>query len=339
MASKFFWQTLFFLALAGPSQAIPAIAWGERSYGAVDTSEPHTYLVRMQTEVTVPSTGPACTQIRMWHAVPPYKPWTGTAAPLGATDLRSAPTAKLEPEDDRQSTRQYYENNRRFAPGEKVTLVTSFRVNSVKRAFNPNAVRTDWYAVRKQAVKPSEPTDAEVRTLAERLKGSYDPAHAVIEFCKWINANITYDDRVTYGNEDVRSILTNKRGHCGHMGVLLRQMCSAVGLNTRPCMGLILNKPRGSHPSADAPNDLGNIHTWVEVSLPNAGWVEVDPVGAEKCFTIPTNYVQNNTAFQNAAVWVKEDKKDTRPIFWSYENGRMKCDYNMLTRITYSVER
>ncbi len=321
------------------SACAPALAWGERSYGAINTSEPRSFTVRIQTEVTIPASGPACTQVRIWHAVPPWKPWTQTAAPLGASDLRSAPTAKLEPETDGRSTHFFYANDRRFAAGEKVQLVTSFKVNSVKRSFNPSTSRTDWYRVQNQVSKATAPSNAEIRALAESLKGTHDPASTVVQFCQWIYTNIKYDAQVDYGNEDVRAILAHKRGHCGHMGVLLQQMCNAVGLNTRPALGMILEKPMGKLASADTPNDLGNIHTWAEVELPGTGWIEVDPAAGDKCFVIPANYVQNNTSFQNASVWVKEEKQPTRPITWSYSGGKAKCDYNVLTRITYTADR
>lgn len=314
----------------------------ERLYGAVATSDAKTYTVRTQTDVTIPPKGQPCTKVRVWHAIAAYKPWSQTTSPLGATDLRSAPTAKIEAEDDKRSAHFYFEENRNFAPGTQLRYVSSFNAISVKRSFNPSAFRCSWsdcqqYFSQAQANSQSKiANDPEVMALAVKLKANHDPANTVIEFCRWLHQNIEYDDKVQHRTDDLTMTLRNRRGHCGHTAQLFHGLCRSVGLKSRDVLGLNLTDANGKQ--SNLPNEWGNVHIWVEVYFPKIGWIEVEPVNGEKCFTIPATFVQNNTSFQNAAVWVVESNKD-RQATWGYRDGRYQCDYNAVTRITFSESK
>lgn len=172
--------------------------------------------------------------------------------------------------------------------------------------------------------------------LAVKLKQNHDPANTVIEFSRWLYKNIEYDDTVQNRTDDLATTLKNRRGHCGHTAQLFHGLCRSVGLKTRDVVGLNLTDANGK--KTNLPNEWGNTHNWVEVYFPQIGWIEVEPVNGEKCFTIPAAFIQNNTAFQNAAVWVTEPNINKQAL-WGYKDGRYQCDYNVVTRITFSESK
>jgi hypothetical protein len=318
---------------------LQARSLNERLYGAVGTSDYKVYTVRTQTDLTIPAKGASCHQVRVWHAIAAYKPWTKTALPLGASDLRSAPTAKTEAEDDKLSAHFYFEDNRQFAPGTRLRYVSSFKTLSAKRTFNPSSIHCMWSDCQEYISKNSQtplPIDPEVMALAVSLKQNHDPANTIIEFAKWLTKNITYDDTVQTRTDDLAATIRTHRGHCGHTAQLFHGLCRAVGLKSRDILGLNLTDPNGK--KTNLPDQWGNTHNWVEVYFPKIGWIEVEPINGDKCYTIPAAFIQNNTSFQNAAVWVAEPNID-KPVSWGFKNGRYQCDYNVITRITFSESK
>ena len=90
---------------------------------------------------------------------------------------------------------------------------------------------------------------------------------------------------------------------------------------------------------ATSRTDYTNAHVWAEVYLPHVGWVEVEPSGSDKCFNIPANYVQNNSDFQNYAVWVDEEGKKPRQPTWNLHGTIFTNDYGVDHKITYNETR
>ncbi|MFA6213101.1 MAG: transglutaminase-like domain-containing protein [Candidatus Obscuribacterales bacterium] len=318
---------------------LQALSINERLYGAVGTSDPKIYTVRTQTDLTIPTKGPSCSKVRVWHAIAAYKPWTQTASPLGASDLRCVPPAKIEAEDDKRSAHFYFEENRQFAPGTKLSYVTSFKTLSAKRTFNPSSFRCTWSDCQQYLIAHPQnqlANDPEVLALAVSLKQNHDPANTIIEFSKWLSKNITYDDTIQTRTDDLAATIKTRRGHCGHIAQLFHGLCRAVGIKSRDVLGLNLTDPNGK--KTNLPNQWGNTHNWVEVHFPKIGWIEVEPIHGEKCYSIPAAFIQNNSSFQNAAVWVAELNID-KPVTWGFKDGRYQCDYNAITRITYSESK
>jgi len=328
------------LSIAGlliAAASLPATAI-DKTFGYVGCSNPKQYSVRLQTDVIIPP-DVACQQVRTWHAIPAYKPWTNTPSPYGARDIRFSPEAKIEIEDDKRSAHVYFENNQNFPPGAKLSFVTSYLTDSSQRRFNPSAYSCSWSDCQKynlQNALQTKATDPTVSELAFKIKQNHSPAVTVMEFCHWIGTNIKYDNSVSYRTDDVTATLKNRRGHCGHAMGLLTAFCHCVGIHTRNIVGLNLKEPLGKPSRLPIPDDLGNLHLWGEVYLPKIGWVEVEPIAGEKCFEIPASYIQSNTAFQNAAVWIKEAGKPTEQARWEFTDGRYQCKYKVLTRITYT---
>ena len=121
-----------------------------------------------------------------------------------------------------------------------------------------------------------------ISTASSTRSREPSPGRAALEFCKWVTENVKYDASVPYGSRDLPSILTHKKGHCGHQLTMFEAMCLRAGIPTRTVVGLNLNTPGGIGPLHEIRPDFQNQHTWAQVYLPGSGWIEIDPGMASK---------------------------------------------------------
>lgn len=306
----------------------------------VSTSSPVRYHVKIKTKVVIPTTGPACKKLRVWHALPTTKPWSKTTSIPGVTALSYMPkTGKLEMEKDGLSAHVYFEDVQRFRPSQVCQYQSEFYVYSCDRDFSPGSRAVAWSRYRASDHVGAEKipsVDPQIAALADSLKSSRNPVDFVVEASKWIRENITYDASVHYRPDDGASIMKYKRGHCGHHQTVFKQMCARVGIPYKPILGMFLNAPDGKDDLTNVRADYANNHTWSQVCFPEIGWVEVDPAEGANCFKIPATLIQNNTAFENYAVWVSEEGRPSRTPLWTpTADGKFVCDYGVENTITF----
>lgn len=330
---------LIALALTAQSNR-PVQAYSERMYGPVSAGDFKVFKVRMQTNLVVPKTGKRCLLLRTWHAMPTYRPWCNARSPVGMLEFRCDPTAKMETEKDNLSTHLYWEERQKLSPGQSLSYVSYFKVLSPRRTFNPSTRSISWSDIESESRRPGEhyPVCEAAAELAKSLKTNHDPANSIVGFCKWLQENIKYDATVSHSGDDAAATIANRRGHCGHILTVFRQMCTASGIKTRLITGLNLQSPSGYPDRSQPYNPQPNAHVWAEVYLPNIGWIEVEPMNGEKCFDIPANFVQNNSSFQNCAVWFTESDNVPRQAQSSIVNGKLSADYGMEHLISYTQE-
>lgn len=114
-----------------------------------------------------------------------------------------------------------------------------------------------------------ESNAGQIVDLAEQLTkdklSHYEQARAIYD---WIGDNISYTG---YSAEDEGALfaLRNRGGDCTEFSYLMIALCRAAGIPARFVEGL-------SHQAGTA-HLLGLKHDWVEVLLPDIGWVPVDP--------------------------------------------------------------
>jgi transglutaminase-like putative cysteine protease len=258
-------------------------------------------------------------------------------SPYGTLDQHAQPAAVIEAEADRRSTHIYWENKKGQAPAVDTHYVSDFRVVSVDRRYDPLSCRVSWSDILRYNAENKvtfAEANADIANLAAKLKYSKSPVETVIEYCKWIRDNLTYDSNCNFAGDDVQTILTYRRGHCLHFMNLFKALCNSAGISCRSVKGLNL------HTSASEQDltrhDVQNIHIWTEVMLPGVGWVEVEPIGGEKCFVIPAAYVQNNTHFQNFAVWIQEAGSLSREPKWILKGKTYVNEYSVQHDITFT---
>ena len=332
------------------SICLSALGWQAPaiSADALITSEPASYRVKMTTSVTVPPSGPRCTQIKVWHAIPTWRNWARAQKPYGIIGLKNTQNASTmpgaivepEPDDPGRSTHALWTLNKGLEPGKSYSFVTEFLVNSSARKLDRSRASNNWTHYRSQAKKINasiKPPSAEARALADQLYRGKDPLETIIDYCDWIKKNIKYDACATTNGDDTALTLANRTGHCGHIMSLFRDLCAAQGLATRPVVGLNLHYPDPDRAEYKTNRpDLVNSHIWAEILVPDTGWVEIDPGAGTACLDIPSAYVQNNNAFQNYAVWVTEKGRQPRSPAWHDTGSSMVNEYGIDHRNIFS---
>jgi hypothetical protein len=102
----------------------------------------------------------------------------------------------------------------------------------------------------------------------------------------------------------------------------------------RSVFGLNLYAPNGKGRLSAFRADYVNCHTWAEVYLGDAGWVEIEPARGKNAFDIPASWVQNNRWFQDYAIWLRENGVVKRAT-WARRNGKQVSNYGVSHVIRY----
>ena len=290
-----------------------------------------TFRVTMTTTLTVPQRSGMVTGVEVLHALPNAQPWSNTSDPdLGATDVTYDPPLATIGTWDSPGSKQLIWKLTKVRSGESLKFESSFTVRSARRTFDPFDARCAW-----PALPNPPPVNDQVAKLADDFRTKFTPTVAVLEFCKWISDNLTYDATVDYAPSDVGSTLASRRGHCGHFYFVLQQMCRRVGLPIRAVTGLNLVAPIADvDPMQKIRADWANTHTWAQVLFPGIGWVEIDPSLGDAAFTIPATYIQNNSLIENYTASATVNGHP-RPILWRFHQGRFLNDYQLENKIDY----
>lgn len=99
----------------------------------------------------------------------------------------------------------------------------------------------------------------------------------MIEFLTVINQfvhqHIAYQLRLEPGIQTSEESLQKRLGSCRDSAWLMVQMLRHAGLAARFVSGYLIQL------NTEAGKDLADLHAWVEVYLPGAGWIGLDPTG------------------------------------------------------------
>ncbi len=102
----------------------------------------------------------------------------------------------------------------------------------------------------------------------------------LIDLNRQIYEFMTYNIRMEPGVQSCEESLTNKKGSCRDFAWLMIQIVRNMGFAARFVSGYIVQL-KSDEKSLDGPSgpeqDFTDLHAWVEVYLPGAGWVGFDP--------------------------------------------------------------
>lgn len=227
-------------------------------------------------------------------------------------DIRLTPsTGQLEPWKNGEAwTWEAKANGRR-----ELVFISSFALSTSDRRL-PSGPGPVWSELQEKTVvemvskKPlPEGAKAEVEEIVKLLKASSPRIdEAIAQMGEWLMAPPwAYDGKANYKFNDLVSFLKYKRGWCGHFQTLFLAVCQAAGIPARPIHGFALYNKKGE--LFQGFTDY-NRHGWVEVYLPNKGWVEVEPRSKDP-FRIPWQYVATPESIQSCQVQVKVGDKWT----------------------------
>lgn len=139
----------------------------------------------------------------------------------------------------------------------------------------------DWEAIRQEIAanmllldlaRPEViATPEKIRTVVDDLRHSRDTPAIFIQRCsEYIFERFTYQKGITTVETTLDEILEHQTGVCQDFAHVLLQILRSVGMPARYVSGYIC-------PNKDGARGAGATHAWVEVWLPESGWVGIDP--------------------------------------------------------------
>ena len=195
----------------------------------VSVSNPRVYDVTITTKFRVPAGGKQLSQLRVWHALPTARPWSGRHGTLGASAITYNPeSGHVLHLASNESQSVFWEFLECLNAGKSFELESRFRVRSMDRTFDPKSSSARWsdygvdYSLNKRAPLP---VGAELVAIVDEIKKKHQPADAAHQLSAWISQNIKYDAAVPHVPGDVAATLALRKGHCGHQMALFEAMC------------------------------------------------------------------------------------------------------------------
>ena len=314
---------------------VPASAHAQRLPPDLVVSNPQVYEVTITTKFVVPQNGKILSGIGVWHALPSARPWDGLDRTLGASAISFEPAdGRIQHLASNESQNVFWEMRTGLSPGKKLEFVSHFKVRSADRSYDVKRSTAKWSDYHRNLDVMPPPVDVNLDAIVEEIKKTHPPAEAALEFCKWVTEHIKYDASVAYDSRDLRSILNNRKGHCGHQMTTFEAMCIRAGIPTRTLVGLNLNTPGGVGPLHAIRPDFQNQHTWAQIYLPGSGWIEIDPGMGEKAYFFPAQVIQNSTDFQNYIIWIRENGA-WKIADWEYSGGKWLSPYGIENHRTF----
>ena len=195
---------------------------------------PQVFEVTITTKFVVPENGKKLSGLGVWHALPNPRPWDGLDRTLGASAITYEPASgRIQYLWTNESQNIHWDVREGLKAGKAFEFVSRFRVRSSDRTYDPKQSTAKWSDYHRNLDVVTPPVDARLDAVVDAIKSAHPPAEAALEFCKWVTSNLTYDASVPYGPTDLASILTYKKGHCGHQMTTFEAMCVRAGIPTR----------------------------------------------------------------------------------------------------------
>lgn len=157
-----------------------------------------------------------------------------------------------------------------------------------------------------------------VKTLAKEITKGYDQdIYKAILIERYLRANYLYSKEVNDVPDDRDFVdyflFDEKRGYCTYFATAMTILCRAEGIPARFVEGFVVDANEGKNEVLNS-----NAHAWVEVFIPQLGWVTFDPTPGHKSVS---DYI-NLPSKTNNITENEQDKKEEKPI--SQQNKEQK---------------
>ena len=189
--------------------------------------------------------------------------------------------------------------------------VPSYKVQDLRKAtgFNPNDINRAFY---QNYTRLPENLPSRIKQLTEEITAGktnwFDKAKAVESY--FGRSDYTYDQKdvaLPGANDDYvdQFLFETKRGYCDNFSTSMAIMLRTIGIPTRWVKGFtggdFLEYSKEDDTKRIYKITNNNAHSWVEVFLPNQGWVPFEPT---KGFTndIRINYGSSSSSPSNQPV-------------------------------------
>lgn len=104
-----------------------------------------------------------------------------------------------------------------------------------------------------------------------RARGATSTLALLTAMTRSVRDGFVYEAREEQGTRTPEQTLRARRGACRDFALLLMEGCRSLGIAARFVSGYLYDA------AAEAYMGGGAMHAWVQVYLPGAGWVELDP--------------------------------------------------------------
>jgi len=270
-------------------------------------SDATVYRISMTTSLDFPKNS-EIPRVKISQALPVQRPWSGGEHNSSARNIEFQPTSG-NIERDRKTGASFITWEERVpSKGGPMVFTVTYETTSVTRDISSDGKKkAKWKSRRVQTNKDMHP---EIIEQAKLLIQEQTPLDALKKFSEWLKERVVYDASVP-NNTTVADIMSNGAGHCGHRASVLLQFTEALGIPSRAIGGAHLNHPDGGidKPLFKLRPTWSNNHAWIELDIPGLGWVEIEPVGKDKMFSVPSRYVQTRGKFQNHEVRIMQGGK------------------------------
>ena len=112
-----------------------------------------------------------------------------------------------------------------------------------------------------------------------RLDGQRDTVGALVELAKTLRAEIAYEVRLEGDARPPAQTLELRSGACRDTSLLCATILRKIGLAVRVVSGFLCE----FHVDVKDRRAESGLHAWIEVYLPGAGWIGIDPTNGTFC--------------------------------------------------------
>jgi len=165
------------------------------------------------------------------------------------------------------------------------------------------------------AAETFDPASPKLRKLGSELRGK-NAVETVHNIQAWMEKHIEYKlekRSVELDFKNVDELLDRGHAECKGYTVLFTALCRAAGVPARTVWGVLFMPRDGAGFSS---------HNWVEVYIPGAGWVPLDPQQPETFGLLPATHVRVFMDLRQSST-----SKENLPLYnLLYMNGE-KLDY------------
>lgn len=205
-------------------------------------------------------------------------------------------TLKISPEDHSLSWRQdvygnwlakvNFPNPIQHFKIEVELLINLYPINPFQFLIDPDAV--EYPFIYEDLLKQELNSFFEIKESGELLQQYLETLDTTRQFTtnfitainQKIAQDIEYQMRLEEGIQSCEETLTKRTGSCRDSAWLLVQIFRHLGIASRFVSGYLIQLAIDETPLDDSitiTKDMADLHAWVEVFLPGAGWIGLDP--------------------------------------------------------------
>ncbi|MCD6566457.1 MAG: hypothetical protein J7K53_11000 [Bacteroidales bacterium] len=215
-----------------------------------------------------------------------------------------------------QSTAHYELKNLKAGESKTIHMVTTTKLWEVRYFIFPDQVGTleeipkeisTLYLQNNEKYQLNHPTIQ--NAVKKAVENEENPYWIIRNIFNYIIDNMYY--KMEGGWNTAPAVLARGNGSCSEYSFVFISMCRVAGIPARYVGSVVI---RGDNASMD---DV--FHRWVEIYLPNYGWIPVDPSGGDK--SQPRDQALYIGGLANRFLITTQSGGDSETMGWTYNSN------------------